>query len=131
MELLPPMTTGSRRPLTTPMMTSNGMGHCCGSGAAGDSRTERDILSIYKRGDSEHLAPVMDMSKTLTDPKDVIRNFRDMWDKDGPRLWGKGRTKWLLKRRDCGKPMADLKEALSGEGVVTRHCREYVVPASL
>jgi hypothetical protein len=49
--------------------------------------TERDILSIYKRGGSENLPPVMDMSKTLTDPKDVIRNFQDMWDKDGPRLW--------------------------------------------
>ena len=49
--------------------------------------TERDILSIYKRGDNEQLAPVMDMSKTLTDPKDVIRNFREMWDKEGPRLW--------------------------------------------
>jgi hypothetical protein len=49
--------------------------------------TERDILSIYKHADDQQLAPVMDMSKCLIDPKDVIRNFREIWDKDGPRLW--------------------------------------------
>ena len=50
--------------------------------------TERDVLSLYKmQASAENPMPVMDMSKAQVDPKDVIRNFQEMWDREGPRMW--------------------------------------------
>jgi len=49
--------------------------------------TDRDILSLYRQDPDAVPKATMDQALTQLDPKDVIRNFADMWDERGPRLW--------------------------------------------